>query len=32
MQKIVVKSASSTLKGVIGFDGEKLFVTRWIKR
>lgn len=30
--KIKVKSVSSTLKGVIGYDGKKLFVLRWIKR
>lgn len=29
---IKVKSVSDTLKGVVGYDGKKWFITRWIKR
>lgn len=30
--KIKVKSVSSTLKGVVGYDGKRWFITRWMKR
>lgn len=29
--KIKVKSMPSVLKGIIGYDGKKLFVLRWKK-
>lgn len=29
--KIKVKSVPSRLKGVVGYDGKKWFITRWIK-
>lgn len=31
MRKIKVKSSPSTYKGVVGYDGKKWFITRWIK-
>lgn len=31
MKNIKVKSVSNTLKGVIGYDGKRWFIKRWIK-
>ena len=31
LMKIKVKSVSDTLKGVVGYDGKKWFIARWIK-
>lgn len=32
MGNIKVKSIPSTFKGILGFDGKRFFITRWIKR
>lgn len=32
MVKIKIKSIPSAFKGVVGFDGQTFFITRWIKK